>query len=154
MINWKSITALGGVAMTALSAFFYAPIPLTTGNVTAARYIYNIPQDIRAEVARVDRESIERDIINKVSSIKRDRASLVESRRDLVLQNYKIQLMLLEDKAERTNDSNLYDDKEKTRRMIEIERRLDRLYDKVDDGGFKQDELRSANDDMMFADAR
>ncbi len=151
MMNWKSITALGGIAMSVLTAFFYAPIPLTTGNVTGARYLYNIPQDIRAEIAVVNKASIERDVAARIAGIKMDYSALLESRRGLMLQDYKMQLMLLEDKADRIKDSGHYTDKEKSREMLKLEKRLDRLYDKVDEGGFRQEELRSANDKMMFA---
>ena len=151
MKDWKSITALGGIAMTALTAFFYAPIPLTTGNVTGARYLYNIPQDIRAEIAVVNKASIERDVAARMASVKMDYSALLESRRGLLLQGYKTELMLLEYKAERINESRIYTDKEKSGKMMELERRLDRLYDKVDDGGFRQEDLRSANDKMMVA---
>lgn len=131
-------------ASALIIAYFTVPIIPLKGNPTAWDYTH----DHMSRYTRLNSINLDN---HKVASIKMDYSALLESRRGLMLQDYKMQLMFLEDKATRINESSHYTDKEKNGKMLKLERRLDRLYDKVDDGGFRLEELRSANDKMMIA---
>lgn len=139
-IKRGSILAMGAV-------FAIAPLPFLKGNPTGLIWTH----DHAARYIRVNSINLDN---HRTASRNMDYSSLKESRDGLKLQDYKFQLMLLEDKAERINESGSYTDSEKTRKMLKLEKRLDRLYDKIDKEGFRLEELRSANDKMMFADAR
>ena len=136
MKDWKKNATNWGAVMSIVTAFFYAPIPLTTGNVTTARWIYNIPGDIRSEMGAIEMASIKRDVQN-----------LEETRAEGTLNAYRFQMILYEMQLDRLKKSSEPDKTE----MERLQRRIDKMYDRIDDSGIQRDDIRSQTSKLYIA---
>lgn len=150
-VDWGSVSAL-------LTAFFMAPIPMTTGNVTGARWIYNIPQDIKAETRRVDLAAIERDAnIRKdmrrqyLAAVDRNVSILEESRKETALLTLQMQYNFLLGEKRNIQTGSYYTEDQKSIELDKLNRKIDELYDRTIRRGIKVDDIQSRNNRMMVA---
>lgn len=142
--SMKRLGVKRGSILAIALAFAVAPLPFLKGNPTGVIWTH----DHAARYIRVNSINLDN---HRIASRKMDYSSLLETRKGLILQDYKMQLIMLEGKAERINDSSIYSDAEKTRKMIKLEKRLDRLYNNIDREGIDLKQIRSENNKMMFA---
>lgn len=142
----ESLKRLGvkrGSVLALVIAFAVVPLPFLKGKPTgliwshdhASRYI---------RITKIDLSN------HKIASIKTDYGLLKEMRTSIKFQGHQTQLYILEDKLEQLDYNDRITSKEKERRVKKLERRLDRLYDKIDTDGFKLEDIQSQNDQGLM----
>lgn len=132
-IKYGGITAI-------IYAIGFAPIPFTTGGVTGARWIYNYPQDMKAETRRVDLAAIDRDL-----------NMLEESRQQAALFNLQMQYNFLLGEKNSIQRGDYYTKDQKDIELDKLNRKIDELYDRTIRQGIKVDDIQSRNNRMMVA---
>lgn len=139
MKDWKSITAFGGVVMTAFTFFCYAPIPLTTGNVTGARYLYNIWDEHKKE-----------DEAARLASVDRDAGGLREVRESFGFVSMQLRLQALQNDRTHYEHSDVYSPEQRRQRVEETDRRLQKLHRDMERKGIKIEDIQSFNDGQIM----
>ncbi len=129
--------------MLVVSAFCLVPVPMTTGNVTAARWVYNWGQDIKAEIKT-----------NRVASIERYGAALLEQRTGREVIGMQLRLQALQNDRTHTANDPYLSDAERKKQTLLINERLNNLYRKMDRKDIKLEEIESSNNLMMLADLK
>lgn len=125
--------------MLMISAAFLVPIPMTTGNVTLARWSYNI----WAEHKKVNEEA-------RIASIDRDVSQLQESRDGFGFVVMQLRLQALMTDRQHIESNKDYSTEERRYKTDRVNDRLDRLHQDMDRKGIRLDDLQSFNDGQIM----
>lgn len=123
-----------------ISAACFIPVPMTTGNVTTARWTYNIWDEHKKEDEKA-----------RIASIERDIGLFQETRTSGEVISMQIRLQALQNDRTHIENSQYITDSEKSQRIRDTNERIDRLYKKMDRKGIKLEEIQSDNNMMMVA---
>ena len=125
--------------MILASLALLVPVPMTTGNVTAARWVYNIWDDHE-----------KKDEAARIAGIDRDVSHITEARNARSLITMQLKLQALQNDRTHVENTPYYQGDEKERKVRRIDDRLDKLYEEMNRKNIRLEDLQSFNDNQML----